>query len=373
MAYERTRTDSSTVNSGYAKYTTGVPISGNNTSRTIRTERCIDVVRTRREGDNQDLSIYYYAMSGGRINGQTRAGAKFIDFLGTGWGSQSTFGHYTGLYGNPSDIAVATSAAARTNPSRPYVDVAVSVLELADLVHSIKSIGDTILRKAAARNLELQFGLLPLVGDLDKMCNFHEALDIRLEELHRLQRSHGSRRTKQHGTFSKSGYWQFQAQTQGVNASIRSYSNTVQKVSSHCRWLPTGSFRRLGNDAVRRLASDALLGIVRKNWFRADMSTVWNAVPWTWLLDWAGTVGNYFAANRNIVPCYLAGCSVMRETTTETVCDRETGDGLVVDEAHVIFRDRTRKRVLIGPVAQFPLLSANQMGILASLSVTRRR
>jgi hypothetical protein len=373
VAYERTRTKSEVVNSGYAKYTTGVPISGHNTNRTIRTDRCIDVVRTRREGDNQDLNIYHYSMSGGRLNGKTRAGAEFIDFLGTGWGSQSTFGHYTGLPGNPSDTAVATNAAARTNPSRPYVDVAAEVLQLADIVHLIRKLGRSWIRKAAQTNLNYQFGIKPMVDSLVDLSDFANALDKRLEVMQKLQRAHGYRRTTQHGVYSKSGTWQFIAQTQGVSASITSHSNTVQRVACHCRWLPIGNFNRLGNDAVRELATNALLGIVQGNPLNMDMSTIWEALPWTWLLDWGGSVGNYFTANRNIVPCYLSSCSVVRETATITKCNRESGDGVTFGEANVVFRDRTRKRAVIGPVAQFPLLSANQMGILTSLAITRRR
>jgi hypothetical protein len=374
MSTTRVRGNSNVVSRGYAKFiSTGIPLSGHNGTIKIEQNDCTDVVRTRAEGDCKPLTIFHFKQTGGTLNGKSAA-AEFREFYPTVYGQTSTFTHWTGLPGVPSDTLVATNAAARTNPSRPYVDVPRAVGELFEVTQLLKRTGGDIIRRVAAANITGAFGLGPIYSDLQKLCNFAEQLDRRLKEMNRLQSSNGLRKTTQHGTYSKSGPWTRVFQSQGIYYEGTFQTNTVEDVSCHTRWIPEGDFRFLDAASLRILTHDLMLGMKSGRIPIIDLSTIWELIPWTWLLDWAGNVGQYFAAQRNIVPCQFAGAYVMRDVRSVTTHPgAKLGSGLTLEPVHILYETRTRKQGLVAPTAQFPLLNGNQLGIIASLSVLRGR
>lgn len=103
-----------------------------------------------------------------------------------------------------------------------------------------------------------------------------------------------------------------------------------------------------------------------------DASTLWEALPWSWMIDWASSVGDYFKANRNIVPATLMGVHIMRHTKTVHECDAHISGTTTMEGIRVVKETKTRNPSFVAPAAHFPFLSGNQMGILASLAVTRR-
>jgi len=368
----RTRSYNVTVPKGQAVFNTGVPIAGNNGSINIESHTCSDIVRKRKDGDCQPLDILHYIQSGGRLNG-TSTSARFTNFYPTVYDTWNNFPHHTNLPGNLSDTAVASNAAARTNPSRPYVDVASEVLQMADIVLLIRNVGRSLIKNLAKTNLNYQFGIAPLVGDLRKLYLFGEQLDHRMKEMQQLQSDHGFRKTTHHGTYSASGNYTKTIQSQGLFLSGSFFANTTEIVKCHTRWLPSGDFRKLDDHNTRLLTIDAMLGIVHGNLLNMDLSTIWEALPWSWLIDWGFNVGEYFKATRNIIPCQFAGAYVMRETKTEYTRPGSSGTSGWVEEPVKITRiNKYRRSALVAPTAHFPLLSGNQMGILASLYVLRR-
>jgi len=142
---------------------------------------------------------------------------------------------------------------------------------------------------------------------------------------------------------------------------------TCQSVRVHARWLPEPEFTSgLDPAGAERLAMRSLLGLT------LDHSTLWEAMPWSWLIDWGSNVGSYFKATRNIIPATLSGVHVMRETET-TFLGRGVSFGAPGSQSpvNVKLKSKSRRPSFVAPVAHFPFLSGNQMGILASLAVTR--
>lgn len=374
MSSTRFRTNSNVVSRGQAEYiSTGINLSGHNGTIKIEQNDCTDVVRTVAEGDCKPLDIFHFKLEGGRLNGRSAA-AEFTNFYPTVYGQTSTFSHWTGLPGSPSDTAVATNAAARTNPSRPYVDVPRAVGELFDVVQLIRQTGNTLIKRFAKAHITGAFGLGPLYSDVMKLNNFAQQLDQRLKEMKRLQTKNGFRKTTGHGTYSKSGPWTRVFQSQGIYYEGVFQTNTVEEVTCHTRWIPSGNFSFLDAKSLRVLTHDIMLGMRSGKVPIVDMSTIWELIPWTWLLDWAGTVGQYFIAQRNIVPCSFAGAYVMRHTKSVTSHPgARLGTGLILEPVQVTYEQKSRKQGLVAPTAQFPLLSGSQLGIIASLSVLRGR
>jgi hypothetical protein len=320
-------------------------------------------------GDCAPLSIEHYDATGGLMHSivpQNYNSSYYENYAVDLMDNSSNFPHHTNLPGSPSDVAVATNAAARTNPSRPYVDVPVNVLQLGEVTRLIRSRGQNLVREAGRENLRYQFGIAPLVGDLVKLTNFNDQLARRIKELERLQSSNGLRRTTSHGVFGASGTYPKTLQSQGGLYNGDFFASTQQIVKCHCRWLPTADLSKMSGQEKMSAAMRSVLGLT------VDFGTLWQVIPWTWLIDWGSNVSQFFTANRNIIPAQLAGVHVMRETSTRYEFAGYQTDKVRIEPIKVHRVSKTRNPSFVAPVAHFPVLTGNQMGILASLSVTRR-
>lgn len=310
-------------------------------------------------GDCAPFSVHKLSIEGGRVNVFNSPGNFWenyrVDFL-----DATSFSHLGSLQ-DKLDSDYATQAVARTNPSRPYVDIPINILELGDIARTLRREGFRSIAALGRQNLRYQFGIAPLVGDLVKLANFQDQVARRISELERLQSPRGLRRTV------KLDAWTEQASYSRVMQSNQYFwtdmvtQTTMALVKGHVRWLPDTNYRPMTSSDRQRLAFRSVLGLT------FDSSTVWEVIPWSWLVDWCSNVGQFFAAHRNIVPATLSGVHIMRETKSWF----QTPGGINTP-INVQLHTKTRNPAAVVPVAHFPFLTAGQMGILGSLAVTRR-
>jgi len=327
---------------------------------------CSDVVGS---GDNAPLNVFHETVDGGRLTKGSQATGYYtawfdnyrVDMLDT----NNCFDHL-GIVGDIFDADAATQAAAMTNPSRPYVDVAVNALQLGELFTLIRDAGNSFYRNIGNNNLMYQFGVAPVVGDLVKMLRFTDQVNRRVGEISRLISQHGLRRTCSIGNYSN---------MERVNKFIQSNLFTLREdfdvvtslsIKAHCRWIPAGDCLSLSRPSeMRALAQRAVLGLT------VDSSTLWELIPWTWLIDWGTNIGQYFAAHRNMIPATLSDVSVMRHTRTVAEWGGKAQDDWSCSGIRYTRENKTRATSFVAPVAHIPFLSGTQMGIAASLAVTR--
>lgn len=332
---------------------------------------CSDVVGS---GDNAPLHVHHVTSDGGVLNKPNTGffSSWFDNYVADVLDNLDNFDHL-GIVDDISNVDAATQAAARTNPSRPYVDVPADILqlhELADLVHTrgnaILDGKNDITRRVGNENLRIQFGFLPVWRDAVNLFNFHEQVNRRVDEIKRLKQQGGLRRTVGIGSYSNSGTNSLFVQTSNTFIRGDFDVSTTLDIRAHCRWLPDDAQNVLSSPAsIRALARRAVTGGT------LDASTVWQIMPWSWLLDWCGTVGQYFAAHRNIIPATLSDVAVMRHTRTSWAWPGAAFDDVTCTPIRVTREDKTRATSFVAPVAHLPFLSANQLGILASLFATR--
>lgn len=312
------------------------------------------------QGDCNPFHASHLTIEGGRVNVVNDPNNFWEDYR-VDWLDVANFTHIDLLSGgNLSDVAYATQAAARTNPSRPYVDVPVALLELGDIARTIRLQGLNSLAALGRQNLRYQFGIVPLVSDLVKLANFQDQVQRRIRMMERLEEPRGYRRTLSMGSWSDTVSYSRVMQSNQFFWTDIVHQTTTQIVKAHVRWLPDGPYRSLSTSDRQRLALRSALGGT------FDSSTVWEALPWTWLIDWCSTAGEYFSANRNIIPAVLSGVHIMRETRSEF-----RTQGNINSPIRVTLVDKTRNPSFVAPTAHFPFLGAGQMSILASLAVTR--
>lgn len=326
-------------------------------------------------GDSWPFNVDELSIKGGRINGDYNhaSGASFVNFLADAYRMQGVngFGH-PAIPGDLGNTVYGTAAAARTTPSRPYVDVPVEVLQLGELTKLLKGAGSNLFKVGANVNLAWQFGLRPIVEDIQKILSFSDQVAKRIKEIERL-RTRGLRRTIPLGKLDSKTYLSslnnFVVNSNGVQFNTNGKFMTVFDVGAHCRWIPTTDLTHLDPGEMRRLARKAVLGLT------VDLKTAWELIPWTWLIDWGTNIGNFLAANRNVVPAALGSVFITRRTRSTFSYDPQTitdlGRTWKLGSCEVLHLTKNRSTAGVLPTAQFPFLSGNQLGILASLAITR--
>jgi hypothetical protein len=362
---QRDRSRSTTIDGGI-RWQSGAPIAS--VPITNSSESFTDF---NDPGDCRPINGASWRFLGGIINHP-------LDTAGTGFQSyvcdmlRSTVAgpHIGNPDGIPGDVAAATTAAARTNPSRPYVDVPVELLQIGELFHLIQKRSQDLIREFGRENLRYQFGIKPVVEDVVKMFNFQDQVDRRVKEVERLKTQKGLRRTVTVGMGSLASDVLWTQQSNGMFLSTRARGNTVRTKRVHCRWTPTADLSKMYTPTeMRRLIQRCVLGLT------IDFSTVWELIPWSWLIDWGTNVGSYLSASRNIIPASLTTCVVMTHTRTEWSAPGLSGTKNTkpysLEPIQIIREGKTRTTVSPSVTAQFPFLSGNQLGILASLAVTK--
>lgn len=272
--------------------------------------------------------------------------------------------------GSPTNGEAATKLLRMTNPSRPVVSIPNFMYELREFPKLMRIEGDTLLRKAGSANLNYHFGWAPLIGDLVKLCSFTDHVSKREKELEGLFKS-GLRRKRQlfNESGTEEGYRSLNSWLLRLGANYRATS--TEKVWGYVEWYPTGPTRPQTADEMRTLARNAVLGLT------LDLSTAWEAIPWSWLIDWCSNVGDYLSATRNIVGASHGPIYIMRHRRGESIWTVPPGgdNDLIPGGYPVVKRVREQKsRTRSNPsiTAQLPWLTLRQMSILGSIGVTRR-
>lgn len=281
--------------------------------------------------------------------------------------SDGQIGIASGFPGEQPDSYYATQAVARTNPSRPYVDVPVTVLELGDITQLLKKEGENLISALGGYNLKVQFGVAPLTNDLYKLLDFQDQVSRRVAEMEKLKSTKGLRRTVVLDNLSKTEalpvVWQ--SQDAFINTPTERLSNRV--IKGHTRWTPDVDLSKLPVPSQVALAKRAVLGLT------VDFATLWEATPWSWLIDWGFALGDFLKAKRNIIPATCQSVTLMRHTTSVIPIPQvDYGTLHRMYGGQAVFETKERYTAPVAPTAHFPFLTENQMGIVASLAVTRR-
>ena len=261
----------------------------------------------------------------------------------------------------------ATQAVARTNPSRPYVDVPVSVLELADVTQLLKKTGENLIQELGAYNLKLQFGVAPLIGDLLKLTDFHDQVARRVKEINKLKSARGLRRTVVLDNLSRTEVLPVVWQSQDAYIDTPTERLSSRLIKGHTRWMPDVDLSKMPDQSLTALAKRAVTGMT------LDFSTLWEAMPWSWLIDWGVNIGDFLKSQRNIIPATCQSVSLIQHTVSHIPIPEVEYHGLhKMYGGNVMYERKERFSWPVVPTAHLPFLSANQMGIIASLAVTRR-
>lgn len=284
----------------------------------------------------------------------------------------ATFGHVA-VAGTPSEAASATKMIARSNPSRAAIDLPISLVELKELPELFHLAGKHLLRKGSSAFLSYQYGWKPLIRDVKSLLDFSTTFKKRMKEVTRIIENGGVRYRQSLGTWSATGAQGplFISSDNGDLIQARSVIQSRVDMWATVRWLPITNVSSLvGTPELENRVRKAIGGL------QADLSTTWNLIPWSWLIDWCGTMGDFLAANRVILPFGPTACCVMTHTYTThswTPTYYANVYPFLSGGAARILVDTKRRSGGLGAsvTADIPMLSGRQASILGALGIQR--
>lgn len=261
----------------------------------------------------------------------------------------------------PSLSSMATKLLRDTNPNTPSVDVPAFLRELKDFPKLLQLAGRGYLQKAAGANLGYQFGWKPFLGDLVKLLDFMRRVKEKVAYLEHLKETG-------HKSFNRTLYKGSRAATHHDNSLDISISQTYNlKIWGYVVWSLDPSTKLPETDeALLRLADRLTHGI------SADMATLWETLPWSWLIDWFTNVGDILNSQRNLVPMVSSVPQIMVGMRREALHGEKTfwGGRYHLSAGHFVHETKERFRVTGNTFeAKLPFITSRQWSILGSLAI----
>lgn len=214
-----------------------------------------------------------------------------------------------------SDIEFVTRAVADTNPSAADIDVPVFIAELRDVPSLFRNAAEKLSKASANEYLKFEYGIKPLANDIRRFLKVADQLAKRLERIRQARSNYGlvrkylppDRWETHQFTDEPVDYAEILNDRFGVKASG---TVTIERWAT-IKWTP--DFDPLGvpdtDEGLLRLAKRAVFGGT------VDGATLWQAMPWSWLIDWSSNMGDYLASKRNIVGASPGEICLMKKTT----------------------------------------------------------
>jgi hypothetical protein len=228
-------------------------------------------------------------------------------------------------------------------------------------------------RSAASRYLEYQFAILPFLKDLKGLLDFQASVQSRLTQLDRLGSPGGSVRSGtvyQDENFNPavagptyvSGLYQ-------ENRRITYQDKVNRKMWVSTNWTPLIPIPQTVEDR-RWLATRLAFGL------EVSFSTLWEGMPWSWLIDWFSNVGDLLNLTRGVLPCKFSDSCLMDHTRLSRVLKSTLpGAGsLQIRMPPFLYDQKVRTPMGSGlPQVEFglPVLTGRQTAILGALAVLK--
>jgi hypothetical protein len=202
---------------------------------------------------------------------------------------------------------------ANVNPNVPIVDVPLAFRELYDIPKMVYQLGRVLTGRISAGDipgghLAIQWGWIPLFNDLSKLANLAQEIEEQGKRLDKAKRGSlrvglGSETTSWSGPISgwisPDGYSRFRYQRRHENKRRAWATLRVEPDFSNQYW-----------DSSPSRTVHRAVGLYSEG---VPASTIWNMIPWTWLIDYFASVSSYLEATRGVLPFSVNSYCIMVE------------------------------------------------------------
>lgn len=250
--------------------------------------------------------------------------------------------------------------------------------QVAGLPSLLRGFGNTLLGWSANNYISWRWAVKPMMSDIRKLLNFAELVDDRSRFLGKLRRGEAVRRKvklrHRHQEVDETNITL--ASAFGTTISAKRKVIYDESVWASLRWKSSpNSFTTpyLTPIADRRKAFNMTFGI---NSFEL-LRTAWELMPWSWLVDWFGGIGDIISLHNQTVPAFHSDLCVMRHMRAKrvyTIIPGTWSQWINVDRYPTETYD-SKERVLDAalwfpalPSVNFPLLDSGKWSILSALA-----
>jgi hypothetical protein len=276
-------------------------------------------------------------------------------------------------------LAFGTKAIARTEPTAEYFSGATALGELlADGLPGGASLHLMRDRVAAARSagrnyLNVEFGWLPLVDDVKRLCKAVRQSESIMSSYMKGSDKRVRRRYAEpslEASASLVGRCSFQPD---FNSALGIPFGTSVKKTKLDTWF-SGAFRyHIPADVAASKIS--MFALTARKVFGTELTpeVIWNLAPWSWALDWQGNVGdvmhNVSALGRDGLVLEYGYVMTGRVITTDTFVSSPYGTWTRREK--VISRRRVSKLSPYGFGVSWSGLTPTQLAVVAALGLSR--
>ncbi|DAD52764.1 maturation protein [ssRNA phage SRR7976325_26] len=267
---------------------------------------------------------------------------------------------------------------AETNPSEPHVSVPQVIGELKDIPSLVKGWGTGLIRDVAKGHLTLQWAIKPMIGDAWKLYNFVKASQERLNQLKNLR---DGKSVRKRVSLSK-GRHDFKLYNVLLNSSQIWVTATldvhvVETTWGSAQWvLPPDTFIHKMDPRELELFARRLTGGFN---IRGGLAAAWELLPWSWLVDWFGNVGDMISATNNSIPLTYRNVCIMRRAKCTVVGDIDpvaSNYDVRFTPAQLRLEMERKQRwpwspVIPVPTPRIPIINGRKWSILAALTALR--
>jgi hypothetical protein len=135
-------------------------------------------------------------------------------------------------------------------------------------------------------------------------------------------------------------------------------------------WIPDEDISQ-GIPTLNELRMKAFYAVIGSH---ASAHLVWNLLPWTWLIDWFAHVGSFLQAKQNSVGFHPGAAYVMRHFVRGTDHYLTTVPTFKGTVEVPVFKQESKNRFPYDASqlsASMPILTGEQIGVLASLAILK--
>lgn len=269
---------------------------------------------------------------------------------------------------NTENANYALQCLAATHPFRYEYSIPVSLAELLDVGSLFKLTAKSFFELVGNSYLNYRFGWVQFVRDIKTLAKITVAIERRIKEFDSLSKHGGLRRNVTlYSNNWDSISWQYIQSSYSILAIADTYQTDRYEISATVRWRwKDGMKVSLSKLEAFNLAVTKVFDLGE-----LDASTIWNAIPWTWLVDYFVDINSFLQANENtdlVEPFDL--CIVRKYKALQDQIPRPPPSGIRITKGRYVRELKSRDypvSVPALPPIRYSLISTSQYYVLLAL------
>lgn len=225
-----------------------------------------------------------------------------------------------------------------------------------------------LIRTSAGINLFWTFGIQPLISDLQSSLKFMDRANSRVDDWNGMSRPGGA--SKNATIYNQTSEWDHPSTSYctgvyGAQAQYTTRLSTQRKEWGSVNWvIPKNRLPPRASPEYLYQASQLANGL------QLTPDTLWQAMPWSWMIDWFSNIDDSIKLSYNVVGAQSGRYCVMDWTRVQ--CHVESGYPGFSPSSGAYYETKRRTPMpFVYPEVRLPFISNGMAGILGSLAIQR--